>query len=86
MDATASLVDWFKLGVLLKIPLSSIEDIAASCKNVMEAKGRMLSLWLNSDPDASWEKLADAVRKIGYAQLSQEIWKKYSNGKSMGEV
>ena len=55
---------WYDLGLQLQPP-STLDTIAADHESTDDCKRMMLIEWLSEDPEASWEKLAGALTKIG---------------------
>ena len=65
--------DWVELGLQLigRFDLSTIRADHGKANHCMM---ETISQWLKSDPKASWEKLADAVTKVGgYGEATAAI-------------
>ena len=75
--AVKDVTKWYDLGLQLGLPESTLYLIATH----PDIEGRlrtMLSKWLRSDTEASWEKLADALSIIGEKVAAENIrWGKY---------
>ena len=56
--------DWFQLGQQL-IETANLKTIEANHRQVSNCMIDTISHWLQSDVEASWEKLAEAVTKVG---------------------
>ena len=56
--------DWFQLGQQL-IETANLRSIEANCHKVSDCMIHTIAQWLQSDLKASWEKLAEAVSKVG---------------------
>ena len=57
--------DWKKLGSMLGVPESNLTaEIKHQC-SIEEESCKLGEHWVNTDPDASWEKLAWALYKNG---------------------
>jgi len=56
--------DWFQLGQQL-METSNLRTIEANYHKVSDCMIHTISQWLQSDLKASWEKLAEAVTKVG---------------------
>ena len=56
--------DWFQLGQQL-IETTNLKTIEANYHKVSDCMIETISQWLQSDLKASWEKLAEAVTKVG---------------------
>ena len=66
MEETRDLM--FQMGV----PLNILEDIVDECKGERR-KQNFVQMWLDMNPDASWEKLVAGLRKINKNALATEI-------------
>ena len=66
VEETRQLV--FQMGVQLK----TLDDIAAQY-NGENRKQHYVQAWLDTDPDASWDKLVTGLRKINKNVLAAEI-------------
>jgi len=70
---------WHDLGVQLKLDVDKLNTIKANCLgNVEQCCTEMYQFWLQSDPKASWEKLAKALQSIGLTTLLEGVMKKDS--------
>ena len=56
--------DWFQLGQQL-IETANLRTIEANYHKVSDCMIHTIAQWLQSDLKASWEKLAEAVSKVG---------------------
>ena len=56
--------DWYQLGQQL-IEMADLKTIDANRRKVSDCMADTISQWLQSDIEASWEKLAEAVSKVG---------------------
>ena len=56
--------DWFQLGQQL-IEIADLKMIEANRHKVSDCMADTISQWLQSDIEASWEKLAEAVTNVG---------------------
>ena len=66
-----------KLGTFLDLSYSKLHDL--SHNNMGNVEGLMmdvLNYWLETDPEKSWTKLAEAVEDCGYGVLAEEIRQK----------
>ena len=70
VEETRQLV--FQMGVQLK----TLDDIAAQY-DVKNRKRRYVQTWLDTDPDASWDKLVAGLRMINKNVLANEIKSKH---------
>ena len=71
----ANIAEWHDLGLQLGLPSSTLNTILAAHPNTDDHGRMMLSLseWLETDPDASWEKLAAAMATIGQKAIASTI-------------
>ena len=63
---------WYDLGLQLKLPPSILDTIAAH-HNADDHKRMMLRKWLQSDPEASWERLAAALTLTGHESTAANV-------------
>ena len=56
--------DWYQRGQQL-IEMADLKTIDANRHKVSDCMVDTISQWLQSDIEASWEKLAEAVSKVG---------------------
>ena len=74
-------VKWYELGVQLDFEESRLDIISEDHpNNAGRAKIRLISEWLKNDREASWDKLAVALRLMGHQNLSDAIIQKYGQG------
>ena len=74
-------VKWYVLGVQLDFEASRLDIITEDLPNNAEiAKIRLISEWLKNDREASWDKLAVALRLMGHQNLSAAITQEYEQG------
>ena len=64
---------WYDLGLQLKLSPSILDTIAADHQTSDDRKRMMLSKWLHSDPEASWERLAAALTLIGHETTATNV-------------
>ena len=68
-----------KLGTFLDLSYTKLQDL--SHNNTGNVEGLMidvLNYWLETDPEKSWSKLAEAVGNCGYGVLAEKIRQKSS--------
>ena len=74
-------VKWYELGIQLDFKASHLDVIADDHPHKAErAKIRLISEWLQNDREASWDKLAAALRQMGHQNLSDAIAQEYGQG------
>ena len=71
--------NWFVLGTNLSLSTSRLKGIEAThLGNLSGAQIRaliaVLSTWLKQDLNAKWDKLAEALKEIGYPKIAAAIW------------
>ena len=69
---------WYDLGLQLQLSPSTLDTIKADHQNVDDCKRMMLRKWLQSDPEASWEKLAAALTLSGHKTTAAAIRRQFS--------
>ena len=70
------IAEWYDLGLQLGLPDYTLRPIGSN----PDIEGRlrmMLSKWLDYDPEASWEKLANALNTMGKNVIAANIRSKY---------
>ena len=73
------IAEWHDLGIHLGLPESILKLIGSS----PDIEGRlrmMVSKWLDYDPEASWDKLANALNAMGKNTIAANIRSKYYVG------
>jgi hypothetical protein len=74
--AVRDVVNWHDLGLLLGLPESTLASIATH-PDVEGHRRMMLSEWLQFDPEASWEKLATALEKLGKNAIAANVRREF---------
>ena len=64
---------WYDLGLQLRLSPSTLDTIAADDQTSDDCKRTMLKKWLQSDPEASWERLAAALTLIGHDTIAANV-------------
>ena len=73
LDETTEVVQWFTLGLCLKMKPFELEGINADYRfNHYEGRVQMLSAWLKGGC-ATWSSLVRALRKMGQSFLANKI-------------
>ena len=57
-EVMAEVGDWWKVGSVLRVPDSKLYEIKHQSSTEREKSLALGDYWVNTDPDASWEKLA----------------------------
>ncbi len=69
---------WYELGIQLDFSTSALNIIRSNNANdVIKAKIELFEEWIKNDPEASWKKLSDGLKKIGHGILSTDIYREY---------
>ena len=70
------ITEWHDLGLQLRLPDSTLKLIGSS-PDIEGHLRMMLSKWLDYDPKASWDKLANALNTMGKNTVAANIRSKY---------
>ena len=57
--------DWGRVGIDLGVPVSKVVEIIQQSSAVREKSLALGDYWVNTDPGASWEKLATSLYRMG---------------------
>ena len=60
-EVMAEVGNWWIVGSLLGVPVSKQQEIKQQSSTEREKRLALGDYWVNTDPDASWEKLAMAL-------------------------
>ena len=60
-EVMAEVGNWRSVGIWLDVPGSKWEEISQQSSTEREKSLALGEYWVNTDPDASWEKLARAL-------------------------
>ena len=71
-----AITEWHDLGLHLGLPDSDLKLIGSS-PDIEGHLRMMLSKWLDYDPQASWDKLANALNIMGKNTIAANIRSKY---------
>ena len=70
---TDAVVDWNGLGIQLGVNPARLKKIGRENKTEDESRSDMIRIWMNSDPQASWVKLSEALEKVDHRVLANKI-------------
>ena len=75
-------LDWHTLGIKLGIPVHSLTEIQInySAYGIGRQRQEMITKWLEYDTEASWDKLANALKEMGKHVAANKIWNVYVPG------
>ena len=73
------MLDWHNLGVKLDLPVQLLQEIKVnySAYGTGRQKQEMITTWLEYDTEASWDKLANALKEMGKHVAANKIWNTY---------
>ena len=74
--AVRGVVEWHDLGLQLGLPDATLRLIGLH-PDIEGHLRMMLSEWLQFDPEASWEKLATALNKIGKNTIAANVRREF---------
>ena len=77
LEETDKLTDWYTLGVFLKMPSEDLKGIENrfSTAGLKRCKIELFSLWLQRNPNASWDQIALALEKCDQIAMADRIRK-----------
>ena len=78
LEKTDKLTDWYTLGVFLKMPSEDLKDIEnkfASTAGLKRCKIELFTLWLQRNPNASWDQISQALEKCDQIVMADQIRK-----------
>ena len=78
VTAVKSIEKWQELGYQLNINPEMLSKLFNSGQSGAKCRDEMVAYWEKHDNDASWEKLARALARMGENQLAEEIIKEHS--------
>ena len=69
------MLDWHTLGIKLGLPDHKLREIEInySVHGLDRQRHEMISSWLNYDTEASWDKLASALKEMGMHVAANKI-------------
>ena len=70
---------WYDLGLMLKVPVNSLDSIRSQFEDKSEQLREMLKSWLKSTHKPSWVCLVNALRcqAVGEMKLAEALEEKY---------
>ena len=72
-SAVSCIKKWQELGHQLSIDPGKLSDLFKSGRSGAECRDEMMTHWESHNKDASWEKLARALKRMGEYQLADSI-------------
>ena len=75
-------LDWHTLGTKLGLPDYTLEavQIDYNAYGIGRQREEMITKWLDYDTEASWDKLANALKEMGNHVEAKKIWNTYVPG------
>ena len=71
-------VNWHKLGIQLGVPFDRLDKIDEDHQSSDRKLSEVLRYWRENDPEPSWEKICEALQRIGgFNRLVRELKMKY---------
>ena len=79
LEETDKLTDWYTLGVFLQMPSEDLDDIEKrlSTAGLKRCKIELFKLWLQRNPNASWDQIALALEKCDQIAMADRIRKSH---------
>ena len=78
LEETDRLSDWYTMGVFLKMPTKDLDDIEkrfSTAHGVTRCKIALFTLWLQRNPNASWDQIVQALEKCDQIAMADHIRK-----------
>ena len=76
-------VHWHQLGLQLQVPRDKLEKIDKDYQSSERKLSEMLWYWLENDQKPSWDKICEALQRIGeFGRLVRELRMKYCSLKT----
>ena len=74
--------EWDVLGFYLGLTESEITEIERDHQSNARRRIAMLSKWMKKDPNASWEKVIEALECLSQTRLAKKLKEKYCTSES----
>ena len=81
-EVMAEVKNWIGVGISLGVPPSKLEEISQQSSTVREKSLALGDYWVNTDPDASWERLARELYRKG-EERAAAVTKQYLQQQGM---
>ena len=80
-NALKEVSEWYQLGLQLGLTASKLKTIESNHPHDAErCKSEVLLWWLQNATERSWKKIAEALDKMEYKVLAEELEKKMFQG------
>ena len=73
ITAVSYIEKWQELGHQLNVDPEKLSNLFKSGRSGAECRDEMMAYWERHNKDASWEKLARALKRMGECQLADSI-------------
>ena len=73
-----TVTDWELLGVYLDLPPAILDKVKQESDRVEIRKYKVLTEWLKSTPEASWENIVSVLKMMDENCVAESIEKKYT--------
>ena len=70
-------IDWFYLGMCLKVPIPTLLTIKQDLRNTDECRIKMLTAWMNQEEEPAWSKIVAALHEMKKTALAEQISSKF---------
>ena len=81
-EVMAEVRDWWRVGFGLGVPRSKLQEIRQQSSTEREKSLALGDYWVNTDPDASWEKLVWVLYQEG-KERAVAVMKQYLQQQGM---
>ena len=78
MAELKDVIDWFGLGVHLRLDVAKLKGIEAQNGNTEECKREILQVWLDTVGESDWPSIVTALKKIDENDVAEKLTNKYS--------
>lgn len=69
-------VDWFYLGLCLRVPMATLLNLRQDYRNVDTCRTEMLDAWMKMEKPA-WSKLVTALKEMKLMALAKRLASKF---------
>lgn len=73
--------NWRRLGELLEVPQSKLDEARRFYQVNSQRKEFLLSHWVHTHPAPSWKMVARSLQEMGQRRLAKKVAAKYVKGK-----
>ena len=80
MTELESVTRWRMLGTHLRVARHVLDTVEGDKQDIENRKMEMLSRWIRSTPEAAWEGVVSALRRMNEILVAEHIGKTYCAG------